>query len=158
MQEVTIRKATKNDLTELAIMLRRLMLYKRSDLHIDEKVYDLDIYHDIFRKTLHNENYAAYVAVKEEKIVGFISGDLREREEDKILQSEIIYVFVKKPYRGKGISKMLVEKFIDWSKEKGAEEVYVEIGADNEASINLHKKLGFHEKFKWVHMIKKIPI
>ncbi len=156
MSEVIIRKATKNDLAELALMLRRLMLYKRSDLNINEKVYPIEIYHNIFRKNLHIENYVAFVAIKDEKVVGFVSGDIREKEEDKILQSEIIYIFIKKAYRGKGISKMLVESFLEWSKENGVEQVYVEIGADNDASISLHKDIGFREKFKWIHMIKKL--
>jgi L-amino acid N-acyltransferase YncA len=156
MPEVTIRKATKNDLTELALMLRRLMLYKRSDLDIDEKVYPIEIYHDILRKNLQKESFIAYIAESEDKILGFISGDISQKDEDNTLQSEILYIFVKKPYRGKGISKMLLESFIEWSKEKGAEEIYVEVGAENEASINLHKKLGFKQKFKWVHMVKTI--
>ena len=46
-------------------------------------------------------------------------------------------------YTGLGIGKVMIENLLTIAKEKGLEQIELEVVADNERAIALYKKLGF---------------
>lgn len=46
-------------------------------------------------------------------------------------------------YTGMGIGKIMVEKLLQTAKEKGVEQMELEVAAENERAVHLYKKLGF---------------
>jgi phosphinothricin acetyltransferase len=54
-------------------------------------------------------------------------------------------VYVDRNCRGKGIGKLLLQKIIDAARELKLHSIIAGIDAENEVSIELHKKLGFKE-------------
>ena len=46
-------------------------------------------------------------------------------------------------YTGMGIGKILIEKLLQIAKEKGFEQMELEVAAENERAVHLYKKLGF---------------
>ena len=54
-----------------------------------------------------------------------------------------VSVYVNENYRGKGIGSILLQALIDDSEANGIWTLQAGIFPENEASINLHKKLGF---------------
>ncbi len=52
-------------------------------------------------------------------------------------------VYVHKDFRGRGIASKLIRKLIEIAENSGLATMVAGIDADNEASILLHKKLGF---------------
>jgi len=63
-------------------------------------------------------------------------------------------LFVKKEFRGKGVSSKLMEKVLDWFKGQRIGFVSLGVFAQNSAAINLYKKFGF-ELF-YSYMRKKL--
>ncbi len=56
---------------------------------------------------------------------------------------EIKRVFLKKSYRGKGISKRLIEEIERTAKEKGIKRLILETGEGLVAAMNLYKRMGY---------------
>ena len=79
-----------------------------------------------------------YVVLKEdEDIVGFAGIWITP---DTV---ELNNIVIKKDLRGKGYSKVLLEKLIEISKETFREIFTLEVSEENVVAINLYKKYGF---------------
>ena len=88
---------------------------------------------------LKNEN-TKYIVLKENNnIVGFAGIWIRP---DTV---ELNNVVIKKDSRGKGYSKILLEKLIEISEETSREIFTLEVSEENIVAINLYKKYGFEK-------------
>ena len=81
-----------------------------------------------------------YVAVYEEMIIGF-AGLVRMDTE-----ADIDRVMVKKDFRGKGVSSILMGKILDEGTQLGVRDFTLEVRAGNEAAIGLYSKFGFQSE------------
>lgn len=52
-------------------------------------------------------------------------------------------IAVREAYWGKGIGKILMQECILWCKEKGVEQLELEVVTENERGVSLYKDLGF---------------
>ena len=102
-----------------------------------------------------------YVVLKEdEDIVGFAGIWITP---DNI---ELNNIVVRKDRRGKGYSKLLLEKLLEISKEYDKENILLEVSEINEVAISLYEKYGFIKngqrkkyyegKYDAILMIKKL--
>ncbi len=57
--------------------------------------------------------------------------------------AEIKRMFVKKEYRGKGISKLVLLELETWAKEEGITSTLLETGLNHPEAIGLYKKSGY---------------
>jgi len=57
--------------------------------------------------------------------------------------AELLAVAVSPDWRGRGAGGLLVRRFLDTSKERGAAVAQVVVGAGNEAAISLYRRAGF---------------
>ena len=73
----------------------------------------------------------------EEELAGYIGGRTIAGE------TEIFNVAVKPEFRRKGIAKALIEKFIEASREKETQQIFLEVRTSNLGAINLYEKCGF---------------
>lgn len=88
---------------------------------------------------LKNEN-TKYIVVKENNnILGFAGIWITP---DTV---ELNNIVIKKDSRGKGYSKVLLEKLIEISKETSREIFTLEVSEENAVAINLYKKYGFEK-------------
>jgi ribosomal-protein-alanine N-acetyltransferase len=78
-----------------------------------------------------------FVAKIEEKIVGY-GGMYTVLNEGYVTNIGVLPQF-----RRKGIGKSLVEKLLDYSKEKNLEFLTLEVRVSNKAATNLYKSFGF---------------
>jgi GNAT superfamily N-acetyltransferase len=53
------------------------------------------------------------------------------------------FMYVSPEYRGLGINKQIIDRLIDWSKEQGVTDFYLDVYAENEAAIRAYEKVGF---------------
>lgn len=53
------------------------------------------------------------------------------------------YIQVKTEWMGKGVGQKLIEKCLNWAREKDARIIYTETGKDNENAIRFYQKHGF---------------
>lgn len=112
-------------------------------------------FEDIFK----SEREETFLAKDDEDYIGFINVSLRYEFVQGAKSYPVGYIegiFVKEPYRNKGIAKELVKAGEKWAKEKGCKEMASDAELDNKASQEFHKKLGFKQGDAIVHYIKRI--
>ena len=56
---------------------------------------------------------------------------------------ELKRVFVQRPFRGRGLSKLLLGELEAWAKERGAARIFLETGFKQLEAISLYEKTGF---------------
>ncbi len=139
-----IRKATIKDLYTIKNL--------NQELFHDNKKYDktLDIMWPrknlkYYRNCILGRNSVAFVAEEDNKVVGYIIGSIAEVEDYRIVKKmgEVENLIVLPYYRGRGIAKKLMREFIIWAKKRKVKRIKVSIYADNELSVNFHRKMGF---------------
>ena len=77
------------------------------------------------------------VALYEEKIVGFLNGEIILDE------GNILMISVKKEFQNKGVGRKLMNRFEKLAKKEGVKAIYLEVSEKNINAINFYKKLGF---------------
>jgi L-phenylalanine/L-methionine N-acetyltransferase len=87
------------------------------------------------------KNYAQYVAVSDNKIVGW--ADIIPLEHLTMSHVGSLGMGVVAQYRGKGIGSKLLAGVIQHAYESGLKRLELEVFADNQAAISLYKKHGF---------------
>lgn len=78
--------------------------------------------------------------INDEKIVMGTVAVIPYGGEDKY---EIIKMAVDPEFQGKGVGKLLLERAINWCKEKKAKEILILSNTVLEPAINMYKKSGF---------------
>lgn len=59
-------------------------------------------------------------------------------------ESELLLLAVDPADRGRGVAKSLMDDWLAWAREQGAEDYFLEMRADNDA-IHLYERAGFSE-------------
>ncbi|MBI2672620.1 GNAT family N-acetyltransferase [Candidatus Woesearchaeota archaeon] len=91
-----------------------------------------------FKKHLKDKRHNIFLfAVINKEIVGYIHGEIKKGK------GHFERIFVKKEYRGKGISTRLFKKLERKFKQKGVKEILSNHFYNNLPSEKLHEKLGF---------------
>jgi len=67
----------------------------------------------------------------------------------------IYNLFVQKEYRRMGLAQNLILKMKEWGIRKGADGFHLCVQGDNAGAIDLYKKVGFKEIFKYRYLVKE---
>lgn len=132
-----IRRFVKNDQNEVKKFITNIL---SGEFEMEQKAYmnsDLDSISDVYGK----EREFFFVAEDD----GRISGTVGVKEESKntaILRR----LFVGPAYRGKGYGRLLIDKALDFCKDKGYHEVVFHASTTMNAAMALCKAKGFKEK------------
>ncbi|WP_333785267.1 GNAT family N-acetyltransferase [Thermocrinis sp.] len=152
---INIEKAGTEDIEELAKMY--LEGYKGLEEYAYTHPEDVLAYLNwLFRRDI----AGIFVAVLDGKKVGFIASDGNwfSKREGKVVGA-IHELVVLPEYRGLGIGKKLLERAIQYFKERGLDTVELWVGDENAWAIEFYKKQGFVEKDRfnyWIRMTKTI--
>ena len=76
------------------------------------------------------------------KIVGMASVGVAGKNERYRHRGVVTFV-VLKAYWGRGIGKKLMQKCIEWSRDKNITQIELDVVSDNIRAINLYEKFGF---------------
>lgn len=100
--------------------------------------YDLD-------KFLTDPDTSLQVVEHEGQLVGCGYAQLRASEAPFTHErhSYMGFMYVEPAFRGQGVNKMIIESLIDWSKEQGVYDFYLEVYTENQAAIRAYEKSGF---------------
>lgn len=58
--------------------------------------------------------------------------------------AEVKRMFVRPPYRGRGLARQMLEHLIDFTRSHGIPLLRLETGIHQEAAIRLYERMGFH--------------
>jgi len=138
---VQIRPATENDLAQMLEIYNEIIANTTAIFQYDP--HTLESREEWFEKKK-EEGHPVFVAEDDGVVVGYSTfGWFRNWQAYKYSVENSVYV--KAGYRGKGISKLLMQPIIDAAKEMGMHTIIAGIVADNDISLALHKQLGFVE-------------
>lgn len=143
-----IAAATIHDLTIWLKLRQELWPHCHEKKHIEE-----------INNYLSSDKKSAFLAYKDNTAIGFLECSLRYDYVEGASNSPTAYlegIYVAKSYRKEGIAKKLLEQAILWAKEQGCNEIGSDTNIANQASIAMHLALGFSEKNRIVHFIKKV--
>jgi aminoglycoside 6'-N-acetyltransferase I len=148
MDEIIIRRATPEDKPDWLRM--RLLLWTYATAEGFESQLDA---------ILADPNQAVYIAsLPDGRRVGFMEVGIRNHAEG-CEYSPVAYaeaVFVDEDLRGRGLSLRLMQAAEEWAREKGFKEIGSDTWLENEASIQMHLRLGYEEMERLVHFVKKL--
>lgn len=66
----------------------------------------------------------------------------------------LFFIATAKPQRGKGYARELASAMLQWGKDNGATQAYVQVETKNLNGINLYNKLGFVESYQYFYRLK----
>ena len=88
-----------------------------------------------------------FIAEHEGRVVGFVSGELRESSPTfrSKMWASVDDVFVEPDYRNLGVGRALVEGVKSWARERDADGISLQVAAANERARKFYRDLGFRE-------------
>jgi phosphinothricin acetyltransferase len=92
----------------------------------------------------HDEKHPVLVAIRDGEVVGW--GSLSSHNDRCCYQNTVEdSVYVKKELRGGGIGTKILERLVVEAGKNGHHVIIARIDAGNEASLRIHRRLGFEE-------------
>jgi putative acetyltransferase len=113
-----------------------------NDFAMDQKAYphsDLDSIPDVYG----GEREVFFVGENEGRIIGTVA--IKEESRDIAILRRL---FIGSKYRGKGYGRLLIEKALDFCRDKGYHEVIFHVSDTMKAATALCSGKGFREKEK----------
>ena len=101
-----------------------------------------------FLADLARNGYAfVFVATVGDRMVGFVSGELREGSPTFLPKTwaSVDDVFVDPDHRNRGIGRALIASVEGWARQKGANGVSLQVAAANGRGRKFYEDLGFRE-------------
>ncbi|MFH1971301.1 MAG: GNAT family N-acetyltransferase [Patescibacteria group bacterium] len=142
---IRIRRANIRDLDTL-LNWGKLLWDVEKDFE-KELVFNARQARNHYIKELESDNSLFLIAEQERKPIGYLYAFVKDKpyylsNSGKYCELEVIYIEEKA--RGKGIAKLLVDKCLDWTKEKHAQYINAGIYAGNITSQKTLLKQGFY--------------
>lgn len=110
-------------------------------------------------KDVESENGVIYIAEQDDEIIGVISGRISQHDDKKTGQTydpegRVTQLFVKMPYRGKGIGRSLLDRIEQYFKDEGCESMWIMVFKPNECAYEFYQRHGFVDRD--IDMIKTL--
>ena len=141
VNDIVIRSAREEDLNAILDIYNDAIL--NTTAVYSNEPHTLQMRKDWYNDRLKN-NFPVFVADADSVVAGFSSfGHFRQAAGYAYTVEISVYVAI--PYRGKGVSKLLIGALVARAGEMNLHALIAGISADNEISINLHESLGFKE-------------
>jgi L-amino acid N-acyltransferase len=138
---ITIRSARETDLPEILdiynhVILNTTAIYQ----YVPQTLETRKAWFDSKAK----EGYPIFVAEEKGRVIGLSSyGPFRAWAAYKYTVENSVYVA--EDQRGKGIARLLMQPLIESARAQGYHAIIAGIDAANDASVRLHRSLGFEE-------------
>jgi len=113
-----------------------------------DAIAEMDI-RNYFQNFIGNENTMAYIAIIEERIIGYITLAVRNQPNYWKIKKigDISGLMVSKNFRNNGIGTKLMMKGIEYFKRKGIKYYTVFTSVNNTSGISLYKKCGLEQLY-----------
>ena len=122
------------------IVIKEMTLaHLNSIKNILESNFDNFWNYNIFKSELENKNSKYIIAEINNEIIGFAGISI------VLDTADITNIVVKKDFRGKGISSLLLESIINIARTNNCNIINLEVSFNNSIAINLYKKFDFKQ-------------
>jgi GNAT superfamily N-acetyltransferase len=151
-----IRKATLKDVSKIVNMWKDFMKYHdevvvkknpKTKPHLVKKKDAAKRFRKYIKTKIRSRNATIHIAEIDEKAVGYslvyIESTVPIFKVDKI--GRIGDLYVKKEFRGRGISSRFKEEAVKWFKKKGMKYMSIQVYTDNKFAHSIYKHWGFFD-------------
>ena len=145
MPEVRVRRAGEGDVPEVvglsAALFREDAGQRDPSMNLDWPAEEGRGY---FAGLIGDDRCLCVVAERDGEAVGYLAGRLRDADTLRpVGVAELESMYVREGSRDSGVGARLVEEFLGWARERGAERASVTAYAANERAIRFYERLGF---------------
>ncbi|MGC9309814.1 MAG: GNAT family N-acetyltransferase [Candidatus Nanoarchaeia archaeon] len=133
-----IRQAKQEDKAEY-IKMRKSSMASLSKISKEKIALSKKDIEKEFDKLIKKKDVFIFLMVEGKNVVGYINILY-------IVNKKYLYLndlFVKESFRSKGYGKMLMDKFIGFSKEKNVKTIGLSVRAQNKKAIKMYERYGF---------------
>jgi ribosomal protein S18 acetylase RimI-like enzyme len=148
-EEFIIRNAGPDDVPNIALFLRRMMIDEMEasgGYPVSKDDTEWEKYGEIIKNNQNNPEFIYKIAEipNANKLVGVSEAKITNRfyVYEQVLTLHIHSLYVEKKFRRKGIGKELLESVIKWGRENKCEEAELEVFVNNNAKL-LYEQIGF---------------
>ncbi|MBQ7373180.1 MAG: ribosomal protein S18-alanine N-acetyltransferase [Clostridia bacterium] len=92
---------------------------------------------EMIESAFSSPHFSGFVICENQEVLGYIGGQILFE------QGEILLVAVDKNYRGNGFGKSLVNALIESFKDRGVEQLFLEVRVGNSVAISCYERCGF---------------
>ncbi len=146
-----IRNASLDDATAIAEIYEFDLGYKTDIKSIGNKLYK----YFVAENTPGEQREAIFVAELDDKVVGVIHIEKFETLYYKPI-ANILSLAVREEYRRRGVGKALVDEAIEWTKEKGLDEIRLESSCHRKSAHEFYRAIGFNSEKNQIRFLKKL--
>ncbi|CAA9245565.1 MAG: hypothetical protein AVDCRST_MAG77-1864 [uncultured Chloroflexi bacterium] len=144
MSNGKVREATLEDLPAVIVLEQDLI---RTDAPGDPYLVRTPMQQEMeeqFRKVITGDWGVCLVAEHGDQVIGYLSGGIKDSPRWRPARAtEIHALFVRDGFRNVGIGAQLVDTFVRWSRERGAQVVEVGAFASNARGLQFYERMGF---------------
>jgi ribosomal protein S18 acetylase RimI-like enzyme len=146
-----IRKASIDDKHSLVQLLEKFWEYYEENNILSKELLKIEKFKNrgetlekAAEKYISNKNFYTFVAEVDNKVVGYITGNINERK-SRVFDKEgyIEDWFVEENDQGKGVGRKLMEELIKEFKNKGVNYLKLGVYAGNDKIIQMYRLMGF---------------
>lgn len=111
-------------------------------------------------RDVEKKNGAMYVAVKENRIIGFVVGVIIKQKAIERYEciptttGRVTELFVEESQRGKNVGSLLMQKIEHYFKSNDCNVIYIEVFEPNTQAHNFYQSLGYNDRLR--DMIKAL--
>lgn len=141
MMEIIIRPAVAKDVQSILSIVNYAILHTTSNYNYEPQSYEIQM---VWFEDKQKNGFPVMVAEHDGNVVGYGAyGTFREKIGYQYTVEHSVYV--SENFIGKGIGKLLLTSLIEFAKQHGIRTMIGAIDAENQGSIDFHKKFGFTE-------------
>jgi RimJ/RimL family protein N-acetyltransferase len=147
LEEVKVRKATKNDLETLYQFEQGVIAAERP---FDPTLKEDPVHYYSLEEMLSASHIHLVVAEIRGKIISCGYGRIEEAKHFVRHQQHVYlgFMYTLPEYRGKGINQEIIKELTRWAASKNISEIQLEVYFENQPAIKAYEKVGFRK-----HMI-----
>ena len=142
MNEITFRKASLAD-KAILIALEQAVIeaerpYNKALKSSGASYYDLE-------QLLTAADSYLVVAEINAQVVGTGYAQIRVSKQSLVHERHgyLGFMFVSPQFRGRGINNKLINLLLEWSRQQGVSDIYLDVYEGNEAAVRAYEKVGF---------------
>jgi len=146
---ITIRKAEISDLKVIQEFNNKLCAKEHADFDVtvNPEFARTESGERYFKSSIQNEDRLVLIAEDNNRPIGYIAGGIEKVSEFRTISDmcEIDNMWIDEEYRSQGIGKQLMNKFQNWTREKGIKRIRIIASYENRKGIEFYKREGFNE-------------
>ncbi|WP_448550069.1 GNAT family N-acetyltransferase [Thalassotalea fusca] len=141
-QNVMYREATPSDIEALLGLEQKVVEAERP---FNQQISESGVTYYDLSELIANVSSLLLVGECQSQIVATGYVDIRQSKSSlkHAKHGYLGFMYVEPEFRGQGINKKILDKLIDWAKERNIRDFYLDVYAENSAAIKAYEKAGF---------------